>query len=113
MEFTITIAQIVVAVALIVLIILQQRDSDLSGFLGGGSGAGGAYQQRRGLEKVFVWLTAILAVVFAALALGRIFLQASPEAISLDVSGENTNVEVSSSTESGIINILPSTTTTQ
>ncbi len=115
MEFTITIVQIAIAIALIVLIILQQRDSDLSGFLGGGSGGGGAYQQRRGLEKAFVWITAILAVAFAALALGRIFIEANPAAleISNNTNEGNANVVVSTSTDSGIINILPSSSTAQ
>lgn len=113
MEFTITLVQIAIAVALIILIILQQRDSDLSGFLGGGSGAGGAYQQRRGLEKVFVWVTAILAVAFAALALGRIFLEANPEALPATNETNNANVIVTPDAGSGVVNILPSTTTAQ
>jgi protein translocase SecG subunit len=109
MESTITIVQIVIAIALIVLIILQQRDSDLSGFLGGGSGAGGAYQQRRGLEKVFVWATAILAVAFAALALGRIFLQANPAVNPAGIE-ETDSTSAASSTVNESINLLPTST---
>ncbi len=76
---TIAIIQIVIAVALIALILLQQRDSDLSGFLGGGGGGGGGfYQQRRGLERLFFTLTIILTVAFAALALTSLLYQPAP-----------------------------------
>lgn len=65
----ITILQIVISIALVALILLQRRDSDLSGFLGGGAGGGGFYQQRRGMERMFFILTIILVVIFAGLAL--------------------------------------------
>ena len=60
--------QIIVAVALIVLILLQERSAGMSGLLGGGEG-GGFYQTRRGLEKIVFSGTVVLAIIFVALAI--------------------------------------------
>ncbi|MEK7180865.1 MAG: preprotein translocase subunit SecG [Patescibacteria group bacterium] len=61
------IAQIVVAAALVVLILLQERSAGLSGIFGG-EGMG-FYQTRRGMEKMIFRGTIVLAVVFVALAI--------------------------------------------
>jgi protein translocase SecG subunit len=74
MQTIISIAQIVISVLLMILILLQERDSDMSGFLSGGSAGGGFYQQRRGLEKVMFYATIILVFVFAGLALASLFV---------------------------------------
>lgn len=63
----ISIAQIIIAVALIVLILLQERSAGLSGLLGGDGG--GAYQTRRGMERAIFIGTIVLAVAFAVLAI--------------------------------------------
>lgn len=63
----IPIIQIIIAVALVVLILLQERSAGLSGIMGGGEG-GAFYQTRRGLEKVIFVATIVLAVVFVGLA---------------------------------------------
>lgn len=63
----ITIFQIIVSVALITLIALQERSGGMSGLFGGEGG--GVYQTRRGLEKVFFTGTIVLAIVFVALAI--------------------------------------------
>lgn len=62
----IPIAQIVIAVLLVALILLQERSAGLSGLFGGESG--GFYQTRRGLEKTIFYATIVLSVVFVALA---------------------------------------------
>ncbi|MBI3589624.1 MAG: preprotein translocase subunit SecG [Candidatus Liptonbacteria bacterium] len=64
----IPIIQIAIAVAIIVLILLQERSAGLSGILGGGD-SGGVYQTRRGLEKVIFRGTIVLGIVFIALAI--------------------------------------------
>ena len=61
------IIQIIVSIALIVLILLQERSSGLSGIFGGEGG--GFYQTRRGLEKLVFSGTIVLAVLFVGLAI--------------------------------------------
>lgn len=61
----ITIAQIIVSILLVVVILLQERSSGLSGVFGGNSEF---YHTRRGLEKIIFWSTIVLAVAFAALS---------------------------------------------
>ena len=66
---TLAVLQVIVAVAIIVLILLQERSSGLSAIFGG---EGSVYQTRRGLEKVVLWATIILSVVFVALATAQL-----------------------------------------
>jgi len=63
------IAQLVVSILLIILVLLQEKSSGLSGVLGGSGTEGGFYQTRRGLERFIFWGTIILATAFAGLAL--------------------------------------------
>ena len=66
-----SIAQIVVATILIVLIILQERGGGLSQAFGGGSEFYGA---RRGFEKWLFYITVVIAFLFWGLSiLGLIF----------------------------------------
>ncbi len=63
---TLGIAQIVISIALVACVLLQQR--------GGGIGVVGGlqtqfYGTRRGLEKIIFWLTIILGILFIALAI--------------------------------------------
>lgn len=67
----IKIAQIVIGAAIIILILLQERSAGMSGLFGGG-GDTGAYQTRRGFEKIIFWGTIILLAVFVVLALLQI-----------------------------------------
>lgn len=63
-----SIAQLILSVVLIVLILLQERTSGLSGAFGGG-GEGGAYQTRRGFERIIFAATIVIAIAFAGLSL--------------------------------------------
>lgn len=69
----IPIAQIVLSIAIIVLILLQERSAGMSGIFGGGEG-GGVYQTRRGLERIIFYATIVGVIVFAALAVTQLFL---------------------------------------
>jgi len=65
-SLTLGIAQIVISIALVACVLLQQR--------GGGIGVVGGlatqfYGTRRGLEKIIFWLTIILGILFIALAI--------------------------------------------
>ena len=58
------IVQLVVAVLLIVVILMQSR----------GAGLGGVYRTKRGAEKTIFIATIILAVLFLGLAVVNVFL---------------------------------------
>ncbi len=65
------ILQIIIAVALIIVILLQNRGSGLSGIFGGG---GNVYMAKRGLDKALFVTTIVLAVLFFLIPLGIILL---------------------------------------
>ncbi len=62
----IALIQIVLSIAIIVLILLQERSSGMSGLLGG-EGIG-FYQARRGAEKIIFYTTIVLVVALAIVA---------------------------------------------
>lgn len=66
MKEFLSIAQIVVAVFLIIFILLQQRGTALGSAFGGG---GGFYATRRGIQKKIFWVTVVLGALFVILAL--------------------------------------------
>lgn len=70
----ISIAQIIISVIVIILILLQERSSGLSGIFGGGDLGGGNYQTRRGLEKIIFGATIVLVIALAALSLLNLFI---------------------------------------
>jgi len=63
--------QIAASVILIVLILLQERQSGLGALMGGDMG-GGAYQTRRGLERYIFAGTIAMVVIFVALAIAQL-----------------------------------------
>ncbi len=66
-----TILQIVLAVLLMVVILLQHRGTSLGGAFGG---EGAVYRSRRGAENFLFYMTIILAAIFVILALVNILL---------------------------------------
>jgi preprotein translocase subunit SecG len=66
MDTYLYIAQIVVAVALIIVSLLQVRGGGLGGIFGQ---ADTVYRTKRGVEKTMFQLTIVLAVIFVALAI--------------------------------------------
>lgn len=73
MMFQIKIAQVVVAILLMVAILMQNRGAGLGGVFGG---SGGVYLTKRGLEKKLFIATIALAVIFILLSLGVFFIKA-------------------------------------
>lgn len=63
--------QIVIAILLITVILLQSRGSGLSGIFGG---SGNIYQTKRGIEKNLFIATIILAILFFLASLVNIIL---------------------------------------
>jgi protein translocase SecG subunit len=66
----ISVIQIILAIAIITLILLQERSSGISGLLGGDGG--GFYQARRGMEKIIFFSTIGLIVIFVLIAVYRL-----------------------------------------
>ena len=66
MQTPLLIAQIILAIALIASILLQQRGTGLGGAFGGEVTA---YRSRRGIERTLFRLTIVLAVLFVAFSL--------------------------------------------
>ena len=67
----INIAEIVIAIALIVSILLQNRGAGLSGTFGGGFQG---YYTRRGFEKFLIFFSIFLATTFIILAIINLIL---------------------------------------
>ncbi|HEX9609768.1 MAG TPA: preprotein translocase subunit SecG [Candidatus Limnocylindria bacterium] len=66
MQTPLLLAQMILAMALIASILLQQRGTGLGGAFGGEVTA---YRSRRGIERTLFRLTVVLAVLFAAFSL--------------------------------------------
>jgi len=66
MPIYLTIAQIVLAVALIIVLALQVKGGGLGGIFGQ---ADGVYRTRRGVEKTLFQVTIVLTVLFIILAI--------------------------------------------
>ncbi len=67
-------AQIVVAILLMIAILMQSKGAGLGGAFGGTGG--GVYLTKRGLEKKLFIATIILAAIFILLSLGALYLRA-------------------------------------
>jgi preprotein translocase subunit SecG len=63
----IDIALIIISVALVVSVILQNKGMSLGGLTG--SDSSGVYTARRGIEKTLFWITIGLSVIFFILAM--------------------------------------------
>ncbi|HKL16939.1 MAG TPA: preprotein translocase subunit SecG [Patescibacteria group bacterium] len=70
---TLSIAQIVVSILLIIGILMQSRGGGLSSMFGGGGG-GDAYRTKRGAEKFIFRATIVLAVLFLLISAARLFV---------------------------------------
>ena len=63
--------QVVISVALILLILLQNRGGGLSGLFGGSSNV---YMAKRGLEKKLFTATIVMAILFFVISLINIII---------------------------------------
>ncbi len=72
MQIFLPIAQIIVAILLIVFILLQQRGTALGSAFG--SEGGGFYATRRGIQKKIFWASVICGVLFIIFALSNLIL---------------------------------------
>ena len=67
-------AQITVAVILIIAILLQKRGMGMGSVLGGG-GEGNVYRTKRGFEKTIFTSTIVLSILFFGVALANVLIQ--------------------------------------
>lgn len=63
--------QVVVSIALIAVILLQQKGTGLSGVFGGSSNV---YSTKRGVDKMLYRATILLSLLFFATALANLFV---------------------------------------
>lgn len=68
MEIYLYIAQIIMAITIIVLVLLQSKNAGMSNMFGG-SGDMGVYKTRRGVEKTLYNATIVLGIAFMLLCL--------------------------------------------
>ena len=66
MKDTLLVTQVIVSTLLIIVILLQAKGSGLSTVFGG---EGGFYRSKRGVEKLFVYLTIALTIIFLILSI--------------------------------------------
>ncbi len=71
MKLTIYILQVVVAVLLITLILVQQKGAGLGMAFGGSSTI---YRTKRGAEKIIFRATIVLAILFLAISFAHLFV---------------------------------------
>ncbi len=64
--------QVIVALLLIVLVLLQPRGTGLGSAFGG---EGGFFATRRGIQEKLYWVTVVLALAFVALALSNLIFK--------------------------------------
>lgn len=72
MNAFLSIAQIIVAILLIVFILLQQRGTALGSTFGGEGG--GFYATRRGIQKKIFWATIVFGALFIIFSLLNLIL---------------------------------------
>ena len=71
MQSFLPIAQVTVAIFIILAILFQQRGTALGSAFGGGD-SGGFYASRRGMQQKLYWATIVLVIVFILLALANL-----------------------------------------
>ena len=69
-----SIAQIVLGIALIAGVLLQSKGEELGGVFGGQQGV---YQTRRGVDRLLFTITIFIAIAFFALAIVNVVLSAA------------------------------------
>lgn len=72
MKNIITFIQIILSILLVIFILLQNRGEGLSGTFGG---AGEFYRSRRGVEKILLRATIIVAALFLASSIANFLIK--------------------------------------
>ena len=72
MKAVLIIAQLIVSISLIIIILMQSEGTGLSTVFGG---SGSFYRSKRGIEKLFVFITIFLAVLFLVLSILQVVIK--------------------------------------
>lgn len=70
-ETIFNLSQLILAVLLVIIILLQQKGTGLSGVFGGSSNI---YSTKRGVDKILHFATIALAIIFFGVSLIRLFV---------------------------------------
>ena len=73
MENIINISQIVLSIALITVVLFQNKGTGIGSIIGGGDG--NAYRTKRGFEKGLHYATIFISLAFFAVAMANILIQ--------------------------------------
>lgn len=92
MKTALIITQIVLALLLVISILSQEKGAGLSGTFGG---SGQLFTGRRGVDKILLWITVILAVLFVAISVSFLFIDEGAQTPGLQVT------DVTAETDSG------------
>lgn len=76
MGTAVSIAQIILGVALVVMIMLEVRGSSMGGFLGGGDSP--VYRTRRGFERTLFNMTIVVTILFFAVSFLNVIVSRTP-----------------------------------
>lgn len=76
MEIAVSIAQIILGAALIIMILLEVRGSSMGGFLGGGDSP--VYRTRRGFERTLFNMTIVVTLLFFAVSFLHVIIARAP-----------------------------------
>ncbi len=60
----VAVIEIILAVVMAILVLLQTKGSDLGSFMGGGGDMGGGFRTRRGIEATLYRVTIITSILF-------------------------------------------------
>jgi len=64
------IIQLILSVVLVIIILLQQKGTGLSGVFGGSSNV---YSTKRGIDKILFYATIVVSIIFFGLSFLRLF----------------------------------------
>jgi preprotein translocase subunit SecG len=71
MKNIIVISQVVIAIILVVVILVQNKGTGLSGVFGG---SGGVFRTKRGMEKHLNTATIILSIIFIGISIANLLV---------------------------------------
>jgi len=72
MRIIASVVLILISLAIIALVLMQQKGGGAGAIFGGG---GEVYRSKRGVEKIFHYITILLAILFSVISFSFIFMR--------------------------------------